>query len=150
MAHMDSYPTMTNNNILPGQFELIKLFSIANQLPQILFTQNSQAMQAAFLKVPQSVWMTRLNDLQIALKSKSQREGVKLFLLNRHDSNLLPGLETLLDAVFMEKYLELVNKVQFDYGGFFPYKITRMNQKLLVFEKLEYMELNTYIVSHKP
>lgn len=150
MAYMSSHTNILSGDMLPEHKVMLQLFSKAAKLPQVLFTQNSIAMQSAFMKVSQSVWMERLNDLQTALQARNTTEGVRRFLVICRNNNLRPRTEELLNAVFLQKYDELIDKVKYDYDGFFPYRITKMNQKLLVFEKLTHSELIEYILSHKP
>lgn len=147
MAYLDTHSSILSN-ISPDKLELIKLFNKANQLPKGLITQNSLLMQAAFTKVPQDVWMERLIDLQIALKTKKSTEANRRLLVTARKSDMLPHVDQLLDQAFLQKYEELIEKVRYDFNGFFPYKVSLMNQQLLVFEKLEYSELLTYIFSH--
>ncbi len=145
MAYMSRHSSIIDN-VPPEQLEMLKLFNHANQLPKILVTQNSAVMQAAFMKVPQDVWMERLFDLQRALKANKTTEATRRFLVTARKSDMLPYIDELLDRAFLGKYEELIEKVRYDYDGFFPYKVTKISKQLLIFEKLEYAELVEYVL----
>lgn len=148
MAYMSSPSVILGESPSAEHLAMLKAFTRANGLPQVLLTHNSTMMQKAFMSVSQYTWMSRIEDLQVALKVKNASESVRRMLVTARKCEQLPHINQLLDRAFLEKYDELTSKIKFDYDGFFPYRITKMNKDLLVFEKLQYAELVTYILSN--
>jgi hypothetical protein len=118
-----------------------KRFATAKQLPKYLITQNDPLMKKAFTLVPAVIWAGRINSLQNALQFSFSNDLHKRVFAPEHYSETSDTL----DVAFSNKYDELIGKVLYDFDGFWPYRISRTNQDLMVFDKLDDMALIEYV-----
>lgn len=125
-------------------FAMSDYLTKARHFPKILVTQNSAVMQKAYTMVPAEVWWERLHDLQDALHNYKGDAGVRRIIATGRASGLSPQIDSILDAAFIDKYEHLINRVVYDFENFFPYRITRTNQKLMIFEMMD----DTRLIEH--
>lgn len=121
-------------------------FDTAKKFPKLLITQNKPIMQKAYLMVPADIWAHRLLGLEDALQSSRLSERARRALLVCDRSDMTPLVEKVLDEAFLGKYHELMDRVLYDFGDFFPYVIARTNPQLFVFEKMDRLELVEYVL----
>jgi hypothetical protein len=55
-------------------------------------------------------------------------------------------VDEVVDAAFLNKYEELMGRVMNDFRDFFPYKVARSNQRIMIFEKLGQLDLIEYVM----
>lgn len=128
--------------------ELITLFTKTKIMPKILITHNSLEMVNLFTRVSQSIWMQRLDNLQMALHNRQVDEGQRRFSVLSNENEVSGELNGLLSNCFLEKYDELALKTKHDFNGFFPYRLQSFNSKMVIWEMLPGMNLTNYVLQN--
>ncbi|BAW19134.1 hypothetical protein [Ralstonia phage RP31] len=121
-------------------------FDTVKPYPKHLVTQNHKVMQQAYVMVPADIWSERIIDLQDALQLTNANDWRRRQIVTSHSAGMSAMVDEVLDAAFLAKYDELLARVTNDFRNLFPYKIARTNQKLMVFEKLDNMQLVEYVL----
>lgn len=132
----------------PRRDELISLFTKTKRLPKGLVVHNTEAMNHAFYKTSQAVWMQRLDNLQETLRNRAVDEGTRRFMILNNENDVSEQMNKMLGDAFLEKYDELALRVKYDFGGFFPYSINSFNARMIVFELMPGMNLTDYVINH--
>lgn len=128
--------------------ELITLFTRTKIMPKILITHNTAEMANLFTRVSQSIWMQRLDNLQMALHNRQADEGQRRFSVLFNENEVSGELNELLSNCFLEKYEELALKAKYDFNGFFPYRLQSFNSKMVIWEMLPGMNLTNYVLQN--
>lgn len=135
---------MTNT---PEAHLMQKYYKETKIFPKLLVTHNNASMQRAYLSVSQDIWIERVLDLQMALQSTLNSEKARRDMVTRSPAlHMLPEVTELLDRAFLSKYDELMLRVRNDFYNFFPYKIGQMSPQLMIFEKMDQVELISYVM----
>lgn len=121
-------------------------FNKAHSFPKQLVTQNQSRMQKAFLSVPQDIWFERVVDLQDALQAYRLPDVKRRAMVAGRSAGMSERIDQILDSAFLGKYEELIGRVLYDFDGFFPYAVSKVNQNLIVFEKMSALTLVEYVV----
>ncbi len=127
-------------------FTMQYYFTAAKNLPRTLVTANTPLMQRAYISVPAEIWWERVHDLQTALHLYRTEDGLRMAIANGRLTGMSAEVDTLVDAAFAEKYDQLLSRVKHDFSNYFPYEIKRTNQKLMVFERLNDMQLIEHVL----
>lgn len=131
---------------LTDHLAMKRYFDTAKCYPKLLITQNSPLMQHAYLMVPANVWSERILDLQDALQLSRSNEQSRRRMVLARGSGMTAHVDEVLDRAFLQKYDELLLRVKNDLNDYFPYRVSRTNQKLMVFERLDQFELINYVL----
>lgn len=122
------------------------LFDTVLRYPRHLVTHNEKIMQRAYTLVPADIWGEKCMDLTQALQLSRGNELARRTIITGRAAGMSPMVDELLDAAFVNKYEELMARVQNDFEDFWPYKLARSNQKLMIFEKLGAMDLVEFVM----
>lgn len=128
--------------------ELITLFTRTKIMPKMLVTHNTPEMASLFTRVSQSIWMQRLDNLQMALHNRQADEGQRRFSVLSNENDVSNDLNELLSNSFIEKYDELALKAKYDFDGFFPYRLHSFNSKMVMWEMMPGMNLTNYVLQN--
>lgn len=126
--------------------EMGDYFTEAASFPKYLVTHSGAVMQKAYPLVPASVWGEKVTDLTRALQRAHENPAVRRMLVTAHPAEMTAEIDQLLDNAFLDKYDQLLGRVVNDFKDFFPYRVARSNQKLLVFERLDNLRLVEYVL----
>lgn len=132
--------------IRPEVMSMQKYFSMAKHFPKYLITQNGVMMKKAFTMVPAEIWWERITDLQEALQLSGANDFQRRIIVTARSSGMSEEVDHALDLAFTNKYEEMMEKVLHSFNDFWPYRISRTNQDLLIFNKLNGMELVEYVM----
>lgn len=121
-------------------------FQTAAKAPRYLVSHNSGIVQSAYRSVPADVWGERCLDLTTALQASRSDAHTRRTLVTLSPAGMSARVDQLVDIAFIEKYEQLMPRVLLDFEDFYPYKIHRTNEKLMVFARLSELELVEYVL----
>lgn len=128
--------------------QLKLLFDTVLRFPKHLVTHNEKIMQRAYTLVPADIWGEKCMDLTQALQLSRGNELSRRQIITGRPAGMTPMVDEIVDAAFSGKYDELMNRVRHDFEDFWPYRLARSNQKLMIFEKLSSMQLVEFVMKH--
>lgn len=131
---------------LPKIMSIKKYFDIAKCSPKYFITQNKPSMKQVFVTVPAATWAERVYSLQEALQTSRISDAQRRSIITSHSSGISDTVDNALNIAFLDKYEELMEKVLYGFDDFWPYQISRTNQNLMVFNKLNDMDLVEYVM----
>lgn len=132
--------------IRPEIMSMKKHFEMAKRYPRFLITQNDAAMKKAFTMVPAEIWWERITDLQEALQLSGANDFQRRIIVTARSSGMSEAVDDALDAAFVSKYEEVMEKVLYSFDDFFPYTVSRSNRELFVFEKMSSLRMVQYVL----